>query len=61
MQDCEFRIIGKWLIGVITHQSIGLMLFDMSAAPICHLYGGSGIPVRGGSGDGGDASGPGMV
>lgn len=48
----------------VTHQSVGLMLFvhqDTSAAPFCHFYGRSCIPVSGGTGDGGDASGPGLV
>lgn len=48
----------------ITHQSISLMLFvhqGMSAAPFCHLNGRSWIPVSGGTRDGGDASGPGLI
>lgn len=48
---------------VITHQSVGLMLFvhqGMSAAPFCHLNGRGCIPVSGGTRDGSDASGPGL-
>lgn len=49
---------------VTTHQSVGFMLSvhqDSSAAPLCHLHGRSCIPVSGGTRDGGDACGPGLV
>lgn len=49
---------------VITHQSIGVMIFVhqvIGAAPLCHLYGRGCIKFSGCAGDGGDAGGPGLV
>lgn len=48
----------------VTHHSVALMPFvhqDITAAPFCHLYRRSSIPFTVGTGDGHDASRPGLV
>lgn len=51
-------------VTVGTHKAVALLLFllqDVNVAPLCHLYGCSCVPVSGGTRDGHDGRGPGLV